>query len=69
MTENEHLIETVFPHGVSLGQRLFVDGDTNRVRRRVSCVESETRLIVVTHIRPSKGFARHLRRVAKGLTP
>jgi hypothetical protein len=63
MTGLENLIVTPFPHGLALGQRLVVGGDTNRVRRRVVSVDSETRLIVVTHHRPSKGFARHLRRM------
>jgi len=56
------LIVTAYPHGLALGDRLAVSGDTNKVRRLVACVESPTRLIVVTHHRPSKGFARHIRR-------
>jgi hypothetical protein len=61
MTGRENLIATSLPHGVALGARLVLCGDTNRIRRVVVRVDSATTFTFATHNRPSKGFARHLR--------
>lgn len=49
-------------HYLKVGDRIRLPGDSNRIRRRVSAVTSETSLETTTYLRPSKGFRRHRRR-------
>lgn len=50
------------PVGWSVGDRVTLSIDTNRIRRRVECIVSATTARLSTHIRPSKGYRRHVRR-------
>lgn len=47
---------------VAAGARVFIAGESNRVRRRAKMI-SATRVELETFIRPSRGYAKHTRRV------
>jgi hypothetical protein len=44
------------------GDRVIFSGDTNRMRRKISKVTSATAFECIERIRPSRGYARHIRR-------
>src|SRR4051794_40406388 len=54
-------ITTSFDLGLRAGDKLTLSCDTNRVRRRISAINSATQIETVIHLRPSKGFRRHVR--------
>lgn len=45
----------------SVGDRLHYSTDTNRVVRRVIRVHGETSIRIAQMLRPSRGYARHVR--------
>jgi len=49
-------------HGLRDGDSLRFAGDTNRIRRRVVEVYSRVAFRFATFVRPSNGYARHVRR-------
>lgn len=54
-----------FGHGVQPGDRIRLPGDTNKTRRVVAGIrktESDTSFRLLTFTRPSRGYARHVRR-------
>jgi len=48
--------------GLGLGVKIKFYGDTNRVRRAITEIVSDTAINVSMHLRPSRGFAKHIRR-------
>jgi hypothetical protein len=55
-----------YRHGLLPGDRVYLSGDSNRMRRVVAGIgktESETSFRMLLFVRPSRGFARHTRRV------
>ena len=59
---HKHFMTTTFAHGMRPGDRITMPCDSNRVRRRVVDVGSATHFETATHIRPSRGYAKHVRR-------
>jgi hypothetical protein len=47
------------------GMRVSYNGDTNRIRRRVGTKVSGTTYLIQRFVRPSRGFARHLRKMKR----
>lgn len=64
-----HSVATSFATGVRPGDRITMSRDTNRVRRIVVDVGSATHFETVTHIRPSRGYAKYVRRMKSALRP
>jgi hypothetical protein len=60
---NMNTITTAFECAVRRGDRVKLSTDTNRIRRRIVDVGSADHFETATYIRPSKGFARHVRRM------
>lgn len=56
---------TALVGSIEVGQRLSYAHDTNRVRRRVVGCVSGTTFLIKTFIRPSRGFARHNRKLKR----
>ena len=54
---------TVPSHGLKEGDHIQFHFDSARTRRRASKIVSEREFYVVTFVRPSRGFAKHNRRV------
>jgi len=57
---------TIRGHGLLPGDRVRLSSDTNRVRRVVAGIgetESLTSFRTLIYLRPSRGFAKHRRRV------
>jgi hypothetical protein len=48
---------------VVAGMKIRVGGDTNRKRTYIKKILSDSTFETVTYVRPSRGFARHNRRV------
>jgi hypothetical protein len=55
-------ITTRFSHGYRQGDRIAFPTDTNRMRRAVSEIVSDTVFYTVVYVRPSRGFAKYNRR-------
>jgi hypothetical protein len=59
-------VTTFRRHDMIPGDRIHISGDTNRMRRVVAGIgktESATTFRTLLFVRPSKGWARHVRRV------
>lgn len=52
--------------GLCAGDRIMLGIDPNCVRRRIKRVLDSTRAELETFVRPSRGWARHMRRVKAG---
>lgn len=50
-------------HAILPGDQIRISGDTNRMRRVVAGIESATTFRALLFVRPSKGWAKHIRRV------
>lgn len=59
---NEATIATRRPHGIRVGDQLHIAGKPSRERPIVAEALSATELRLVVHVRPSRGFAKHVRR-------
>lgn len=58
---------TADTRGLRAGSSITLSTDPNRVRRRVRRVLSRTEVIVEAFARPSRGWARHVRRMKAGV--
>jgi hypothetical protein len=58
-------VTTTVANWLRVGDRVNVIGDTNRMRRRVASLDSETQFTMSLYLRPSRGFRKHLRRRKK----
>lgn len=56
---------TALAGSIEVGQRISYEHDTNRVRRRVVGSVSGTTFLIKAFIRPSRGFARHNRKLKR----
>lgn len=63
---HRHSMTTSFAHGLRPGDRIMMSCDTNRVRRRVVGVSSNTNFETAMYLRPSRGYAKHVRRMKRG---
>jgi len=50
-------------HGLHVGDAVIFHFDSARTRRRVTMIPSVDEFKVATFVRPSRGFAKHNRRV------
>lgn len=44
-----------------VGDKIRLNFESNKIRRNVKSIDSEFRMTIDTFIRPSRGFARHVR--------
>lgn len=58
-------VTTTFSHGLQVGDRLKLSGFSHRYRHFVDSVISATSMETRTYMRPSRGFARHLRKAKR----
>lgn len=54
--------EIRFGGAVQPGDYIHFNGDTNRIRRIITYIDNGNHGTVKTFIRPSRGYARHIRR-------
>lgn len=51
--------------GFRIGDKISYAGESHRFRRRVEQIPSSTMMAIKLYLRPSRGFARHQRRVKR----
>lgn len=56
-------------HGLAVDDKVSLAGDTNAMRRLIEHVCSDTVVVTALHVRPSRGFASHVRRAKKSGKP
>jgi hypothetical protein len=59
-------VSSIIAHSMRVDDRVSFSNDANRIRRRVVAVDSATSFRTETFVRPSRGFARHVRRMKQG---